>query len=494
MTEKFYKCTLLTDLVLNSKLATEGNIETLNYIPGSVFLGVVAGVLYKDLNKHNLSPDEAYDIFHSGKISFGNASIAENNEISYPVPFDFVMEKGLEKLGKHPVYLQHLLNDDNHPKDSNGYKVQLKQKRTGFITASGKAAPKVEKRFALKSAQDAQTRRSKEGAMFGFESLKQGQEFIFSICFNNDNHIINTVNDALCGEKYIGKSRSAQYGHVKIEKMQDTPKVIQTVDNADYTLVYAQSNLCFFDEFGQNTFQPTAEDFGLTGTIDWSKTQLRTYNYSPWNRKRNTMDSLRTCIAAGSVFFIIGPNSGEFKNVGAYQAEGLGRIVVNPVFLKSTNGNALCDFIQNQSSAVQDRVTVEEVTERGMGTNSELVRFLRHKLEEKQNTLELSKAIHDQYLWATEQGKEKFPGVTASQWGAIRAYAAVANSYSELKGSLLTGENAYLKYGVAYERIWSKGNNLKNFEVVMEQAAGKDKPTLFIAKFAAEMAKVAPKK
>src|SRR5699024_9318253 len=135
MIEKYYKVTLLSDIVRNSKLATEGNMETLNYIPGSNFLGIVAAKLYSDLKGNNLTEDDAYNIFHSGKVSFGDATISQDNELSYPVPFDFMMIKGKNELGKHPVYLQHLLNDNNHPKDDQGYKEQLKQKRSGFINS-----------------------------------------------------------------------------------------------------------------------------------------------------------------------------------------------------------------------------------------------------------------------------------------------------------------------------------------------------------------------
>jgi hypothetical protein len=61
MIEKFFLCTLKSDVVLNSSLATEGAINTLDYIPGNVFLGIVA-------QKYDEFGSEAYDIFHSGKV------------------------------------------------------------------------------------------------------------------------------------------------------------------------------------------------------------------------------------------------------------------------------------------------------------------------------------------------------------------------------------------------------------------------------------------
>lgn len=41
-----YRCTLCTDVILNVKSATEGNNQTLDFIPGNNFLGIVAGELY----------------------------------------------------------------------------------------------------------------------------------------------------------------------------------------------------------------------------------------------------------------------------------------------------------------------------------------------------------------------------------------------------------------------------------------------------------------
>lgn len=46
MTTLQFKCTLLSDVILNQKAATEGPNQTLDFIPGSNFLGIVASKLY----------------------------------------------------------------------------------------------------------------------------------------------------------------------------------------------------------------------------------------------------------------------------------------------------------------------------------------------------------------------------------------------------------------------------------------------------------------
>lgn len=488
MKEKFFKVTLKSDVVLNSRLATEGNMKTLDHIPGSNFLGIVAAQLYDEL-----SAEEAFEIFHSGNVSFGDATISnEYGDLSYPIPFDYMMVKGDDKLGENQVYLQHLLKNDkdknNYPRDDKGYKFQLKQQRSGFITPSGKAITKIEKAFALKSAQDAEKRRSKDGAMFGFESLKAGQEFIFSVQAE-DESILNRVVDALEGNKRVGKSKTAQYGLVFIEAI-DTPQRIKTFDSTDFSLVYVESNLCIIDsQTGQPTLQPTANRLGLNGRIDWSKSFIRSYLYSPWNGRRQTSDTLRTCISAGSVLYINGQNEAGIKSVGSYQAEGLGRIIINPIFLDGNKEDAKCHFVNIETENDIKPNTKEKVYSLIENPNS-LADFLNNKAFYKQEELKLSKAIQKEFSDATtDQEKGLYQKVSSSQWGAIRAYATKAKSFDELKKSVLEGENAYLKHGVAYERIWSRGKNLRNLKSIFNKAEGSSNPTLFIAKFAAQMAK-----
>ena len=68
MTTIKFKCTLLSDVILNQKAATDGPNKTLDFIPGSSFLGIAASRLYAELEKK-----ARWDIFHSGKVKFGDA-------------------------------------------------------------------------------------------------------------------------------------------------------------------------------------------------------------------------------------------------------------------------------------------------------------------------------------------------------------------------------------------------------------------------------------
>lgn len=475
MTEIFFKCTLLSDIVLNSNLATEGNMTTLDYIPGSNFLGIVAGELYR-----HISYDDAFGIFHTGEVSFGDAFISDDNQLSYQLPFGLMMEKGKENIGKDDVYLHHLLNKDNNP-----IELQLKQKRNGFINSNGIVQEKIQKTFALKSAQDAEERRSKEGAMFGFESLKARQIFVFSVKFMTDKYIEN-VTGALSGIKRIGKSKTAQFGQVKIERITENIGRVGIGSNEGYTLVYAQSNLCFLDENSQPTFQPRAVQLGtMIGNINWSKSQIRTYSYSPWNGQRNTINTERHCIAMGSVFYVDAMHAGKEGIVGEYQAEGLGRVIYNPAFLEG-------DLLTPKSSFFKkkDKIVESVLSDAVIESKTALGKYLMKRQLSKKEELELSKAIQK----AIDDSSGELKNVSPSQWGGIRSYASNETAMNSLREVLFDEKTGFLTHGVADERYWgkSRGKLRKEFEIIFK--ANWKYGTSFIAKYAAEMAKISQKK
>src|SRR5690554_3207098 len=117
MIEKQYKCKLLSDLVLNAALATEGNMESLDYISGSNFLGIIANQVYKN-NK-----DEALDILHSDKVLFGDGIISKKDKQFYAVPFCFLQDKQNSEFAKGPVYLDYNV-DHIEGIGKKGYKLQ----------------------------------------------------------------------------------------------------------------------------------------------------------------------------------------------------------------------------------------------------------------------------------------------------------------------------------------------------------------------------------
>jgi hypothetical protein len=476
MKEIFFKVSLLSDLVINSKLATEGNMTSLDYIPGSNFLGITAGKLYSKLTK-----DENYTIFHSGKVRFGNAYITNNDLLAYPIPGMYFTDKLRKDLIKDPIFLDYLIDKDLPPTDNKGNRLQLKQVRGGYMLSDYTLFKSIEKSFAIKSAQDRTKRSSKEGAMFGFESIKKGLEFIFSVQFEDELYM-SKISNALAGTHRIGKSKNAEFGQVKIEQLNQQPKTSDTFDNQFYTLVYAYSDLCFIDDFGMPTFQPTAIQLGLEqGEVDYFKSQIRTHTYSPWNFKRNTSSSQRNCITAGSVFYVKDAKKiCDSKTIGLHQTEGLGKVIYNPAFLKGDENGLLLIKLKH----VTDKKIPKEQSEQ----NTALTRFLAKKLKEQNDEKAISNAVQKLVYSDTSEIKS-FKEISSSQWGGIRAYATKTVDYETLDKQLFDEKEGYLTHGIADEKYWGKyrGKNRKALKKILEQH--KDLGTQFVAKFASEMAK-----
>src|ERR1035437_7459539 len=117
-----FKCSLLADIVISAHTATEGEHQSLNFIPGSNFLGILASEIYKS------KPEDCYSLFHSGKVRFGDAHIVFNDKRAFHVPFSWYYPKG-GSLAENKNYMLNFMSNGNfNDLISNG--IQLKQARS----------------------------------------------------------------------------------------------------------------------------------------------------------------------------------------------------------------------------------------------------------------------------------------------------------------------------------------------------------------------------
>ncbi len=470
MIKKHFQVRLIDDIVLNASLATEGNMQSLNYIPGSNFLGVVADQLYE-----KLSEKKAYTLFHSGDISFGDAHIAIEGEKSYALPFSLFMAKGKSNPSQDDVWVHHA---QKIPKN-----IQPKQLREGFINAQGKYLKKVNKKFSLKSAYDPEKRRSDEGRMFGFESIQKGQSFIFTVTFKDDS-FVEEVSQALIGIHRIGKSKTAQFGRVEIKETDEVAELNSQKVKEDRLIIYAESNLCFFNEYGQATFQPNPADFGLKeGRIRWDLSQIRTYSYSPWNGHRHTTSKQRDCILKGSVIVIEGVQNEDVNSlptqVGEYLAEGLGRVLYNPTITESDK--------DGKWKIKPQEIKASSPKKRPINLSAELSSQLAQLLQSRAKAMEKERQIGEKIIEIMHAHQGKFKNITSSQWGTIRQYAQQKGDLNELITFLFNESNGFLVKGVSAERMWDKGGTREKLKEIIE--SNKKLGITFIIKFATEMAK-----
>lgn len=455
-----FKCKLLSDVILNQKSATEGNRTTLDFIPGNNFLGIVASQLYDS------DAEKSMILFHTGDVKYGDAhpSIDQNRGLKIPASMYY------PKLGKltEECYIHYLIPDLSSEQMKN---MQLKQCRSGFycFDSSKHIATEVsvKKSFAIKSAFDKELRRSKDSTMYGYESLRKGTEFLFEVSLSEkaekyENEIKNALTQ---NQKRIGRSHSAQYGLVDIEEYSySEPQSCNspiTIDKIPYIVVYADSRLIFLDEYGIPTYQPSARDLGLNqGSIDWSKSQIRIFQYAPWNNKRQAYDTDRCGIEKGSIFLIRLDNTNDLplssSYVGVYQNEGFGKVIYNPDFLQqkpdSQNGEAYYQIKEAPTGKES-----KETENSSMDVNP-LLSYLTKRQEEENFRYE----IYEQVNSFVSENKAKFADESfSSQWGNIRNIAMKGDN---IKDEIIT----YLKHGVAKEK-WTEGNRIELLEKFMEQ-------------------------
>lgn len=498
-----FKCTLLSDIILNQKAASEGANNTLDFIPGSNFLGIVAA-------KYTEFGDNAIEVFHSGKVRFGDAHPVCNEHTdmrTLRVPASMYHPK--LKKASEVCYIHHeYKRNDDHEGDS-GHPQQLKQCRQGFYAFDSAAGYKAEtaKSYALKSAYDREARRSKDSQMFGYESLDKGAEFLFSVEVDT-NEFAERIRDIIIGKHNIGRSRTAQYGLVKIEEC-DFTEVPSHNTTGDIVTVYADGRLIFLDDNGEPTFRPTAKDLGLDGgEIDWGRSQIRTFQYAPWNGKRKTRDADRCGIEKGSVFVVNGCKDRDFnsQHVGAYRNEGFGRVIYNPEFLDTAedarNGEAKFKLEDGEKEAKETKkptlIPAEKIN------NSSLLKYINRAISAKEEDEYIRENVND----FVDKNKKKFKGERfASQWGAIRTIAMQHKTYDKIRNELFTKTAkksekkpnepaAYLTHGVAKDK-WNAGGRkglLEDFiEKMHKSKYGNDITAKALINLASEMAKICKK-
>lgn len=437
MKQMKFKVTLSTDVVLNVKSATDGNNQTLDFIPGNNFLGIVAGRLYQKVDTQT-----AWTLFHSGKVRYGDAHPLVDNHRSLRVPAAIYQPK-LDKTESYvSIYTDTSLNAIR--------KKQLKQCRTGFYAFfNGKGIlAKIEKTFAIKSGYDRNSRRSKDEAMYGYESLCAGQSFAFTVEIDDDCvGLSKLLADTIEGDCQIGRSRTAQYGLVKIEKM-EFEESSSRKPSGNVVTVYADSRLIFLDnKDNMPTFQPTAEYLGLPvgSHIIWGKSQVRTFQYAPWNFKRQAFDTDRCGIEKGSVIVVecSAECPSESRYVGAYRNEGFGRVIYNPDFLDADVEGKAKFQLQRCECKDADYDMLPSVPA------SLLQRYLYRRKKQEDELQKIYTAVNE--FVANEGGR--FGGeMFASQWGMIRKNPDYNTLFEEKTG--------YLMHGVAKDK-WDKKNRRK---------------------------------
>ena len=204
-----YKLTLIEPVISAERSGKPFVSE--DYIFGSAMLGVFAA---KYIRKHGLNPNDAYKdntfrrIFLEGAIKFTAAMPFVNDEIYYPAPATQKKDK-LTKISS----------------DVSGGTVdgEVSRKLGGFVSFSKDGVVMVRNpdknvfmhhaRADDKSVAHAD---SEDGGLYSYEALSEGQQFVGSVIGDKDD-LENLVDLFSASDTLkIGRSRTAQYGNIKI--------------------------------------------------------------------------------------------------------------------------------------------------------------------------------------------------------------------------------------------------------------------------------------
>lgn len=412
MQELIFQVEFLSDIVLPATSNTEGNIKQLDFIAGSNFLGMAA--------KEYAEYENSFDVFHSAKMRFGDATILDKGKQTYKMPLSFFHEKL-----KSEIVFNSLLEDFSKLE-------QLKQFRDGYITKDRELSF-IEYNYSQKSAYDKDNRRSLDSSMFGYSAMRSGSLWQFTLKYDGiSTNDLERVKTNLIGIKRVGKSKSAQYGEVKISLSGENEN-IQNTTLQEEVVLYVKSRLSLIDEEGNPTYALEYLCEGLkVENIVYEKTQLKTSTFTPYNGVRKTKDYERICINKGSVIVLRNISQTQLASlengVGAYLSEGFGELLINPSFLDA-----------NRFSFIEP--TKEQVQKEVLKVTDDTALFLQGRKNNKQEKLDLANEVHK----FIQEYKSLYSQKMNSQWGTIRSKCASEDDiYENVK--------EYITHGIAQEK------------------------------------------
>lgn len=415
-------CKVTEPLILVKKEKSGQNTDSLDYIPGNTFRGIVAGAIANDKEK---SANERFnDIIFNNTVQFGDAHLIIDNKRSLKTPFSFFYDK---KADDEKLYNFHFLKPDDWVTK------KLKSQKSGYLieTSSGCKIENISYGNRIKSSRNRENRSSEDGGMFSYHYIKKGQEFEFEFEFeitSSKKDYLTKIVEVLDGKtKYFGKSKTAEFGGAIEIKFKHEKEKTSEATTGKY--LYAESNLCFLNKYGEFTATPSALD--LTGTaenvIDWENSQIKFRTYTPYNLYRQNYDCERLIIEKGSVFAF--KKDVEFtadflnEGIGCFKTEGYGRILVNPKFLNEKEVNLHKENSSTKKTAESTQETLEISLDE---TNSNSLNFIINTYLQNEKEIELDKCV-------TLFSKKKYFQKSSSQWARVFNATTKAANYDDLK-------------------------------------------------------------
>jgi CRISPR-associated protein Csx10 len=319
----YFSLTNLEPLVISQSNASTNNHQCLDHIPGSAILGAIASKLYS-----SLSPEQSFTLFHSGNCRFGPAYPIHDNEVSMPIPAAW-----------HKIKNDYSALSNHAAKDFiRNQAQQYQQCRSGFITSNNLDVP-VKQGLTTRTAIEEQTQKASDGQLYSYAYIEAGQHFGAWI-ESGEATLLELVRPLLNGELNIGRSRSSEFGRVRLHCPNTQPASHQVTAQGKQLVLWCLSDIECRDAWGMPTLTPNANELhpALKGELDTTRSFIRSNKVRRFNRARNGFDSEQQLISRGSVLTFNLEEEATDKiltdladqGVGFNRQQGLGWVNVNP--------------------------------------------------------------------------------------------------------------------------------------------------------------------
>lgn len=248
--------------LLLSSTPGQNQVVTDDYVSGSMVLGAIAAEYIKQKGVD----DHFYELFTSGKVTFGNLYPFEKNAQErkdfYPSPLSIKKVKNYKETSLKADYYDcaNLKADNSYDKVCQN--VIFKGSMSGFVTENLNHSVEVLKGFEAHHQRPEERSKAKaskdQGTFFQFEVLEQNQAF--SGFISGPSNLIEEILSYLPQDGYIrlGKSKTGQYGKCTFETSE-----IELINNEDFELdkneevkLVLKSDLIILNENGYPEFTP----------------------------------------------------------------------------------------------------------------------------------------------------------------------------------------------------------------------------------------------
>jgi len=333
-----YTLTTLAPVLITSSAGELNTVNTEQYIPGSSVLGSVAHQYIKH-RCANILPHEDPTFrkwFLNEGLKFTNAYVM-SDDTYFPAPHS--MQKLKYKKSVYDFLFQERDGDKQTAKIDADF---IRIKNTNIETCDVKTS------LNFHHARERETGTPEEERFFNYESINPGQSFRGNIL--GEEPVLQELAEFLTQEVfqedavlYIGRSKNAQYGELKIEIAKTPALFFSEIDQQNHDKIDIDeegismtllSDLILYNDYGFPTTELSVLQEKLQIAIDRSKSFIKAgfveNFYSAWGLPRPA----DICFKAGSTFLIKAVENDKERllqiqqdGFGERRYEGFGRVV-----------------------------------------------------------------------------------------------------------------------------------------------------------------------